>query len=122
MGDRELFEKLKKLLADFCPPMEARDAGKEKMDLYSTKPVSFAGRDWKEMYFAGVALQKSQVSLYFFPVYTHPELVEKIPGSLRGNLKGKSCFNFKKTDPVNIGDVKKLLKTGMRHYKKEKLI
>ena len=43
----------------------------------------------------GVALKKNYVNAHLMPVYVHPELLKDISPSLRKQMKGKSCFNFR---------------------------
>lgn len=49
--------------------------------------------------FGGVEIGKRYVSVHLMPVYIHPELLDGISPALRRRMQGKSCFNFRQTDP-----------------------
>jgi len=96
-----LFDELKELLA----PYEKRKLVPKhdepgNYDLYSVKDVVIAGRPKKEVFFAGLIIQKSYVGLYYMPVYTHEEAADLIGPELMATLKGKSCFYIKELTPV----------------------
>ena len=40
--------------------------------------MTFIGREFKEIYFAGVAKRKGMVAFYFFPIYTHAKLADEL--------------------------------------------
>ena len=85
------FEKLKKVLASFDEGVEIKKDTPDYYYLNTNKRV----KD-KEMFFGAVQIRKSYVAYHLYPVYTHPELLNEIPESLRKRMQGKSCFNFKK--------------------------
>lgn len=85
--------------------------------LYGSKDVSLFGKKPQPTYIAGVIQQKNYVSFYFSPIYSHPDLFSNISPDLRKVLKGKSCFNIKKTNPQLLKEIETILKEGINKYK-----
>lgn len=90
------------------------------MELIGNKPVPYGSK--KEivpgMYFCSVIGRKDMVSFYFFPIYfQNEEFISLIP-SMKKQLKGKTCFNFKKTEQVDVKELNALLKKGATTWKK----
>lgn len=86
-------------------------------DLWSQKEVVIAGKKRKEVFFAGLIIQKDYVGLYYMPVYADDELKRFFGPELLATLKGKSCFYIKKDDPVILAQIKEALELGLRLYK-----
>jgi hypothetical protein len=117
----EIFTRIKKQLLPYSKKMDVRVDKDGVYHLYIIKDVEMAGRQFKECYFGGAIIQKTMVAFYFFPIYTHPkEFV--VPAPIKKNLKGKSCFNFKKLDDGQEKALAQLLKEGADLYKKEKIL
>jgi hypothetical protein len=114
----EIFECIKKLLIPYGKKMDVRVDKKGNYQLYIVKDLELAGRKFKECYFSGTVIQKTMVSFYFFPYYTHPNKFI-IPDPIRKNLKGKNCFNFKKLDDAQQKAIAQLLQEGYELYKKQ---
>lgn len=85
--------------------------------LYGNKEVSLFGKSPQPTYIAGVIQQKNYVSLYFSPIYSHPDLFTNISLDLKKYLKGKSCFNINKTTPQLLKEIDEVLTQGIRKYK-----
>ena len=51
-------------------------------------------------WFSSVQLKKNYVSCHLMPLYALPALRDGMSPELMKRMQGKSCFNFKKTDPV----------------------
>ncbi|MFX0040166.1 MAG: hypothetical protein ACFFCY_05065 [Promethearchaeota archaeon] len=90
---------------------------KPEYHLYGNKEVSLFGKKPQPTYIAGVIQQKNYVSLYFSPIYSHPDLFTNISLDLKKFLKGKSCFNINKTTPQLLKEIDEVLKQGIRKYK-----
>ena len=97
--------------------MEVRGNDTTDFHLYIIKDIELAGRKFKECFFSGVKINKTMVSFYFFPYYTHPKAFT-IPTVLQKNLKGKNCFNFKKLDDAQQAAIAQLLQEGYGCYTK----
>lgn len=90
--------------------------------LYGTKEVSLFGKKPQQTYVAGVIQQKNYVSFYLMPIYSHPELIKDVIPELKKYLKGKSCFNIKKSSGNLLKNVTKVLNNGIRIYREMKWI
>ena len=107
------------MLAEHSPPFVARTGGlKDKVDyqLWAEKDVGIDGRPRKEVYFAGLVVQKGYVGLYYMPVYAQPEIEQLFAPELLELLKGKSCFHIKRLERPLVGQIRDALDAGRRLY------
>jgi hypothetical protein len=114
-----IFERLQPLLAEHSPPFVERSggiAGKRDYQLWSEKDVVIDGRPRKEVYFAGLIVQKTYVGFYYMPVYAEPERKKLFAPQLLNLLKGKSCFYVKALDNELEGQIRDALAEGRRLY------
>ena len=117
MSDLKLiFDQLKPLLEDYRPPLAAKTENERYFDLWSFKELVIADRKRKEVFFAGLIIQKAYVGFYFMPVYVDQEIKSLFPLELLSLLKGKSCFHIKKLTPELLGQVRGALKAGFQMY------
>lgn len=68
------------------------------------------------MWFGGVRSGKTGASYHLMPLYTHPELVERMSPALRKRLQGKSCLNFKAADEGLFEELARLTEEAARLY------
>ena len=94
-----IFQSLKDLLSPYAPPLVPKMDDASHYDLWSIKDLVIEGRKRKEVYFAGLIIQKGYVGFYFMPVYADTDLKAVFAPELLKLLKGKSCFHIKKLDP-----------------------
>jgi hypothetical protein len=113
---KTIFTRIKKLMLPYGKKMDIRVDKDDNYQLYILKEIELAGRKYKECYFGGTVIKKTMVAFYFFPIYTHPKEFS-IPAPIKKNLKGKSCFNFKKLDDEQEKAIAQLLKEGLDLYK-----
>lgn len=116
---QEIFERLRSVLAEASPPFTARTGGvKGKADyqLWSEKDVVIDGRPRKEVYFAGLIVQKGYVGFYYMPVYAEPERKKLFAPELLELLRGKSCFHVKRLDDELVSQIRDALAEGRRLY------
>ena len=118
----DLYQSLRALLVGYERPrpgyvLESRSATDHDFDLWSVRDLVIDGRARKEVYFAGIRLQKSFVGFYYFPIYSVPRLGESLGPALLKLLKGKSCFRVK-TLQGGIGDqIRSALELGLDKYR-----
>jgi hypothetical protein len=117
-----VFSKLKSILQSFSPPLKVTKESEKDFELYTTKEGELAGRKFPHLFFSGIKIQKGFVGFYFFPVYTHPELLKKYSPELRKCLKGKSCFHIQKDDDKIFLQIENAVKDGFECYKKKSFI
>jgi len=73
----------------------------------------------KELFFGSAQIKKNYVSFYLMPVYMYPELLKTISPELKKRMQGKSCFHFKKVEPVLFEELKDLTRKGAEKFKQE---
>lgn len=71
----------------------------------------------ERMWFGAVQVKKNYVSYHLMPVYSHRSLRERISPELARRMQGKSCFNFKTTDPALFDELEALTAEGARLYR-----
>ncbi len=113
---KPIFDQLKPLLEEYRPPLAAKTENERYFDLWSFKELVIAERKRKEVFFAGLIIQKAYVGFYFMPVYVDQEIKSLFPPELLRLLKGKSCFHIKKLTPELLGQVRGALKAGFQMY------
>lgn len=116
----EIFERLRGALERYSPPLVARTgavAGKADYHLWSEKDVVVDGRPRKEVFFAGLIVQKGYVGLYYMPVYAEPERRELFAPELLKLLEGKSCFHVRRLDDELLRQVEQALADGFVLYR-----
>ena len=101
---QDIFDKLKPLVAAYSDRLTARYDEPGRYELWSDKEVEVPkhGRDGtvkkNGLMFASIIIQSSYVGLYFTPIYSDPELGERLDPGLMKTLRGKSCFHIKTRD------------------------
>jgi hypothetical protein len=113
-----IFTTLRKEMSAYQPPFQPKNDTDRYYDLWSFKDLIIEGRKRKEVYFAGVVIQKEYVSFYFMPVYAEPEVKAMFKPELLKLLKGKSCFHIKKLDEELITQIRQVLLDGYTQYRK----
>ena len=113
---QEIFAKLHPLLARYQPPLVSKHDDERYYDLWSVKDLVIEGRKRKEVYFAGLIIQKGYVGFYFMPVYSDGEVMDFFKPELLSRLKGKSCFHIKKLDEALLGQIDEALQRGYALY------
>ena len=111
-----IFDAIKPLLQAYQPPLVPKRDEAGYFDLWSLKPVVIDGRKKKEVYFAGLIIQKSYVGFYFMPIYAETDLKTVFKPELLKLLKGKSCFHVKKLDAELLRQIAAALKIGFELY------
>jgi len=91
-------------------------------DLWSDKNVVLLGKQRNEIYFAGLKIMTSSVTLHFMLIYTNPEVKELLHPDLIKLLKGKSCFHFKKLDETLMEHITQALDIGYKTYKQNEWV
>ena len=115
-----IFDLIKTGLQKQCPPMVASKDKEGVFELMGNKPVPYGSKKTivPGLYFSSVVARKDMISFYFFPIYYHTDdFIDLIPGMAK-YLKGKTCFNFKKPEQVNVKELNALLKKGVQAWKK----
>ena len=112
-----IFTTIKKELAVYQPPFQPKNDTERYFDLWSFKDLVIEGRKRKEVYFAGIIIQKAYVGFYYMPVYAEPEVKSLFKPELLKLLNGKSCFHIKKLDEELVKQIEQALVDGFEMYK-----
>jgi hypothetical protein len=112
----EIFLELRALLVQYSPPFQPKNDSEKYYDLWSFKDLVIEGRKRREVYFAGIIIQKDYVGFYFMPVYAEPEVKLFFKPELLSRLKGKSCFHIKKLTPELREQISDALRQGFEMY------
>ena len=117
-----IFNELKDILKKYEGILSFKKNEEGYYDLWSVKDIVIDGRKRKEVFFAGLIIQKSYVGFYFMPIYTDTDLKEIFKPELLKLLKGKSCFHIKKLDDELKRQIEEALEIGYELYKKDEWI
>ena len=112
-----VYEHLHKILSPFASKLTVKT---DTTDTYHLEgPYS---EKWKrELFFGSVRIKKNYVSFYLMPVYMYPDLLKDISLELKKHMQGKSCFNFKKIEPVLFKELNQLARQSFKRFQKEEL-
>jgi hypothetical protein len=114
-----LFHDLESVLRRYSPPFASQTGTvKHKSDLHlsTSKEVMIAGRKKQSVSFASIILQRDYVGFYFMPIYTCPDLHERLSPVLLRLLRGQNCFHIKEMSPVLHQAIEEALEIGKQCY------
>ena len=116
---KEIFEKIKSIMLQQSPPMVVSKDDENNFELIGNKPVPYGStkKIVPGMFFVSVLLNKTMVSLHFFPMYLNNELYESLVPNMIKLLKGKTCFNIKDVKEINEKELNALLKKGVNVWR-----
>lgn len=112
----EIFKQLKPVLQNYVPPLTAKKDSDTGYEVWGTKQAMIAGKMKSEIFFAAFMVKKNFVGLYYFPIYTHPEIKKDLPPKLVKLLSGKSCFHISELDENLIQHIETALDVGFKFY------
>lgn len=115
----ETFEQVYEQLREILKAVETpRLKVQETEGAYSVNgPYS---QKWKkELFFGAAQIKKNYVSFYLMPVYMYPDLLDGMSAELKARMQGKSCFNFRKADPVLFAELGELTRRGLERVRQE---
>jgi hypothetical protein len=112
----DVFAVLRKKLSVYSPPMQIRMEDQRRYELWSVKDLVIEGRKRKDVYFAGLMIQKDYVGFYFMPVYVKSEIGTLFSPELAKLLKGKSCFHIKRLNDSLQAAIESALSMGFQLY------
>jgi hypothetical protein len=113
-----IFDKLKRILADFEGDLIVKADGPE--NYYLDTP--FVEKYKKELFFGAAQIKKNYVSYHLMPVYMFPDLLDDVSPGLKKRMQGKSCFNFTNTNEETLSELAGLTRKGFDRLKQENLI
>lgn len=105
----DIFATLRGLMLEAAPDMVVTD---DRATAFTMKTPWIEARTKEPAWFGWIAIKKSYVSYHLMPLYTLPDLVAAVPPKLEPRRQGKTCFNFKKSDPALFADLAELTRTA----------
>lgn len=112
-----IFARLRAIIAPYAPGMNVTIDTDTAYSL-DTRHVMANGQP---LFFSSVTIRKNYVSFHLMPVYAFPDLLEDA-GDLRPRMQGKSCFNFRRLDDVQVETLAALVRRGYERYAAEGLL
>ncbi|GAB5538194.1 MAG: hypothetical protein Salg2KO_02970 [Salibacteraceae bacterium] len=109
------------LLSGHIPPLRTKDGGTMGQVFEGTIPTMQGKQKVDGHYFASIVEKPTDVRLYFFPIYTHPNNFS-LSDDLKKSLKGKSCFHIKKLSPELETEISKMIDLGVRIYQNDGIV
>jgi hypothetical protein len=116
MARPELFAALKSVLT---PVAGSLSVTADSPTSYALAVPGYRYRDQPSTPFAWVKDGKSYVSFHLFPIYTIPDLVDRVPACLRARMQGKSCFNFKNIEPELVDELRTVVERVLPRFRKQ---
>lgn len=110
---QDIFHHLKAILAPYSDEMHVVADESEHFYL-DTRHIM---KNKQPMHFGSVKINKNYVSFHLMPVYVFPESLATVSPELKRRMQGKSCFNFKKTDPQLFQELRELTQAGYDNYR-----
>ena len=112
---QEIFDELKAILQPYAGGMvqTADEAGHYALDCHKEHKPGM------RMFFGAARIAKNYVSFYLMPVYVNPDLLDGISPDLRRRMQGKSCFNFKKPEPVLFEELRSLTQAAHERFRQQ---
>jgi hypothetical protein len=110
-----VYAELHKIMAPYAAKLEVkRDNGEE---LYvDTRHMQ---KNKKPLFFGAVQVKKTFVSYHLMPVYLKPDLLATASPELKARMQGKSCFNFKASEPTLFKELSAITKSAFASYKEQ---
>ncbi len=109
---------LHQCLKSLGAPLQVRKEGERGLEIAGTKRVMQGKQEVDGFYFASTVCKPKDIRLYFFPIYTDPDLYE-LSADLEKMLKGKSCFHIKRLNDDLKSELQSMMEAGKRRYEEK---
>ena len=110
-----VYADLHRIMAPYAAKLDVkRDDGTE---LYvDTRHIQ---KNRKPLFFGAVQVKKAYVSYHLMPLYLKPGLLDATSPELKARMQGKSCFNFKTSEPQLFKELSALTKSAYASYREQ---
>ena len=119
---QEIKEKLKKILEGHPKSLRVKVDKPNNFEMSGTIEAQQGKKMVDGIYFSSLVPKEKDCRFYFYPAYTHAEAFEDISDEMKKFKKGKSCFHVKYLDKALEAEIKKMVKTAVKLYKKDGLL
>ncbi len=113
---KQIQEILSGILKEHIGPLRIRKENEQVLELCGTIETMQGKQKVDGIYFASVVPKPKDIRLYFFPIYTHKEVIGSLSNDLAKMLKGKSCFHIKRLDDTLIQEISGMISKGVSTY------
>lgn len=110
-----VYADLHKIMAPYAAKLDVKRDDDEELYV-DTRHVQ---KNKKPLFFGAVQVKKSYVAFHLMPVYVKPELLTPVSPELKARMQGKSCFNFKSSEPTLFKELTALTKAAFSSYKEQ---
>jgi hypothetical protein len=108
-----VYAELRRIMAPYAEKLDVKRD--DDSELYvDTRHVQ---KNKKPLFFGAVQVKKSYVSFHLMPVYLEPALLDSATAELKARMQGKSCFNFKTSDPALLKELSALTQAAYASYR-----
>lgn len=110
-----VYAALRAIMAPYAARLDVKhdDAAQFYVDTHHVQ------KNRKPLFFGAVQVKKAYVAFHLMPVYVKPELLDGISPELKARMQGKSCFNFKTSEPALFKELAALTKAGFASYREQ---
>lgn len=113
-GFEAIFAELRERMIRAAPGQIVVEDSPGRLVLHA--PIPNPLKPEQRMWFGSVEIRKAYVSYHLMPVYSHRALRDQVSPELARRMQGKSCFNFRKSDPGLMDELERLTAEGARLY------
>jgi len=111
----QVFADLRKIMLPYAKKLECTADTDDVINV----ETSHVTKNGKPLWFGAVRVSKNYVGYHLMPVYVNPDLLEDMSPELKKRMQGKSCFNFRSSEPQLFEELAALTKAGYEYYKRE---
>lgn len=110
-----VYAELHKIMAPYAARLDAKRDDAEELYV-DTRHLQ---KNKKPLFFGAVQTKKSYVAFHLMPLYLQPALLASVSPELKARMQGKSCFNFKASEPALFKELAGLTKAAFASYREQ---
>ena len=111
----DVYAELRRIMAPYAAKLDVKRD--DDTELYvDTRHIQ---KNKKPLFFGAVQVKKAYVSYHLMPLYLKPALLDAASPELKARMQGKSCFNFKATEPKLFKELAALTKAAYASYREQ---
>ena len=107
----QIYETLAALLVPYARKMESEMHPRIGFCLKAR-----SARTGRETHFGAVQALPDGVAYHLFPLYGHPDLIERLTPDLYNRMRGKTCFHFQDLHAGLVAELAELTHAGFERF------
>lgn len=107
-----LYAELRALMAPYAARLDIKHDDAQQLYL-DTRHLQ---KNRTPLFFGAVQVKKSYVAYHLMPLYVQPALLDTVSPALKARMQGKSCFNFKVSEPALFDELAALTAACFASY------